>query len=83
MFNASFFAASRDPLDVEIFAPGQNLTITRQAAKSTLELAQSFAERHGLDLSDHGHRESSSRFKQIDSFGIAGHSQRLLVWASI
>ena len=61
----------------------QNLTITRQAAKSTLELAQSFAERHGLDLSDHGHRESSSRFKQIDSFGIAGHSQRLLVWASI
>ena len=34
MFNASFFAAYRAPIDSDGFAPGENLTMVAHAAKS-------------------------------------------------
>ncbi len=83
MFHASFFAASPAPSDSDVLVPGQSITMTiaTKAAKSSADAAHAFAEGHGLALSDLGRRETSSRFKRIESFGIEGHTQRLFVWA--
>jgi len=80
---AAFFAANQQPVkEVSDKLPGSSLTMEKQGAKATfISVAKAFAEQNGLSLTDEGRLEYSSRFPNIQSFGIKGHVQRLFVWA--